>query len=398
LLSGVLVLFIHQTTKMEANQIVGIFKKEFGNEYRMFRAPGRINLIGEHTDYNLGFVMPGAIDKYIHLAIRDNGSNTFRIHAANINQYAEFTTEQDFKSLPGWARYPAGVIRELIAQGHTIKGFDAVFGGNIPTGAGLSSSAALESAFGVALNTLNNLNMTQREIAITGQMAEHNTVGVKCGIMDQFASIFGKENQLIRLDCRDLSFELFPFKNTGYNLLLADTQVKHSLASSAYNERREQCEQGVHTIAQIYPQIKSLRDVDMRMIGNALAQLDPVVAKRCEYVVEENDRLIRASEALTDGNMNLVGELLYGSHYGLKDKYEVSCPELDFLVEVAQNTSGVLGARMMGGGFGGCTINLIESGSVENFKANAQEAFEKKFGKAPKFYEVSISDGAGEVS
>jgi len=383
---------------MEAVQISRIFEKEFGKGYRVFRAPGRINLIGEHTDYNLGFVMPGAIDKDIQLAIRENGTNSFRIQAANLSEKVEFNAQQDFKALPGWARYPAGVIRELLVQGHSIKGFDAVFGGNIPTGAGLSSSAALETAFVVALNALNGLNMTGQEIAKTGQMAEHNTVGVKCGIMDQFASVFGKENQLLRLDCRDLSFELYPFKNSSYSLLLADTQVKHALASSAYNERREQCEQGVRLMAQVYPQVKSLRDVDMGMINSVFAKMDPVVAKRCEYVVEENDRLHRACQALTEGNMPFLGELLYGSHYGLKEKYEVSCPELDFLVETAEKTTGVLGARMMGGGFGGCTINLIRPDAAESFKASAQEAFEKKFKKVPKFYEVSISGGAGEIS
>ena len=382
---------------MEAIEIAKIFEKKFGKNYRIFQAPGRINLIGEHTDYNLGYVMPGAINKYIHLAIKENHLNTFRIYAANLDQMVEFSFHDQPTSLPGWARYPAGVIRELHKLEYSINGFDAVFGGNIPSGAGLSSSAALESVFGVAINALDKLQLTQREIAKVGQMAEHNSVGVKCGIMDQFASIFGQENQLIRLDCRNLSFELVPFKNTGFSLLLADTQVKHSLASSAYNERREQCEEGVKVISQIYPQVVSLRDVTHEMISEVNSRLDPIVKKRCEYVVEENSRLLKTSEALGVGNIKLVGELLYGSHYGLKDKYEVSCTELDFLVDIAQSTSGVLGARMMGGGFGGCTINLIEKGAVDTFKAKAEESFFNRFGKAPLFYEVSISNGAREI-
>jgi galactokinase len=382
---------------MEALQVTEIFKKKFGDGYRIFQAPGRINLIGEHTDYNLGFVMPGAIDKYIHLAIKPNNNGSYRIFAANVDENVEFTIDQPTTELPGWARYPAGVIKELALLGHEIKGFDAVFGGNIPSGAGLSSSAALESAFGVALNALNNLKMTPFEIAKAGQMAEHNSVGVKCGIMDQFASVFGKKNQLLRLDCRDLSYELLPFNAFGYTLLLADTCVKHSLASSAYNQRREQCEEGARIIAQSFPQVKSLRDVDFSMIDQTREQLDAVVLKRCEYVVEENDRLLKASDALKAGDMDLLGELLYGSHYGLKDKYEVSCTELDFLVEVAQQTPGVLGARMMGGGFGGCTINLIKTDAVADFKSKATDLFNQSFGKEPKFYEVSIANGAREV-
>ena len=381
---------------MEAPQVIEIFEKKFGKNHRLFRAPGRINLIGEHTDYNLGFVMPGAIDKYIFLAIRENNLGTFRIHAANFGQFVDFTVSSDFNTLPSWAKYPAGVIKELTLLGYAIRGFDAVFGGNIPTGAGLSSSAALESAFGIALNSLNNLDMDNKDIAKVGQMAEHNTVGVKCGIMDQFASIFGLENQLIRLDCRDLSVELFPFSNSSYCLLLADTLVKHSLASSAYNERREQCEQGVKVISQSFPQVKSLRDVDMNMIDEMRPRLDPLVAQRCEYVVEENSRVLKVSEALTAGNMELVGELLYSSHYGLKDKYQVSCPELDHLVEIAEGTPGVSGSRMMGGGFGGCTINLLKSGSVETFKERANDTYTNRHGKAPKFYAVAISNGAGE--
>jgi len=384
---------------MQVNKIRETFEKKFGKDYRTFRAPGRINLIGEHTDYNMGFVMPGAIDKSIHLCIHPENHGKYRIFAANIDVSVELDAKQDLEkqNMPGWAKYPAGVIIELQKQGHQIPGFNAVFGGNIPSGAGLSSSAALESVFGVALNALFGLGLTPFEIAQTGQMAEHNTVGVKCGIMDQFASVFGQKDQLIRLDCRDLSFDRFPFMDKEHTLLLADTQVKHSLASSAYNERRSQCEEGVKAIAAKNSNVKSLRDVTIEMLESVKSEIDPVVYQRCKYVIDENERLHKASEALKRSDMDLLGELLLGSHYGLKDEYEVSCEELDFLVALAEKDPSVKGSRMMGGGFGGCTINLIRKDGVEEFKKSTLQQFTKRFGTECAFYNVSIADGAGEV-
>ncbi len=384
---------------MEVNEIKAAFEKEFGKGYRTFRAPGRINLIGEHTDYNLGFVMPGAIDKSIHLAIGPANNEKYTIFAANIGASVELDAKKDLENqkMPGWAKYPAGVILELRKQGHEIPGFQAVFGGNIPSGAGLSSSAALESVFGVAFNALYGLGLTPFEIARTGQMAEHNTVGVKCGIMDQFASVFGQKDQLIRLDCRDLSFDRFPFTDKEHTLLLVDTRVKHSLASSAYNERRSQCETGVKAVSQIDSSVKSLRDVTHEMLNDVKNDLDPVVFSRCKYVIGENERLHKASEALKASDMDLLGKLLLGSHYGLKDEYEVSCDELDFLVSLAEKDPLVKGARMMGGGFGGCTINLIRKDGVEQFKQSTLQEFSSRFGNECAFYNVSIADGAGEV-
>jgi galactokinase len=374
-----------------------IFEKRFGKGFRLFAAPGRINLIGEHTDYNYGYVLPGAIDMCISLAIRLNSSSKVRLHAADLNQSAEFDLAEQNPKLPGWALYPFGVTRELQKIWVKLQGFDAVFGGNIPHGAGLSSSAALESVFAFALNELNQLNLPKDKLAKVGQLSEHLYVGVKCGIMDQFASLFGKQNQFIRLDCRDLSFELFPFVPNGYKLLLADTGVKHSLASTEYNTRRMQCEDGVLVISTAYPQIRSLRDVTPDMLRDTRDLLNPIVYNRCEYVVEENMRVLDATKALKANDIKKLGELLFASHEGLRDKYEVSCVELDTLVEIARETDGVAGARMMGGGFGGCTLNLLKANAVEDFKATATAIFSKEYGRNPHYYEVSISEGAREI-
>lgn len=385
---------------MQLKEITNIFEKRFGSEYRVFRAPGRINLIGEHTDYNMGFVMPAAISNAIYLAIQPNNSNKVNIVAANpdFDITINLSQKDPEQGIPGWAKYPLGVILEMKKTGHNVEGFDAVFGGDIPTGAGLSSSAALESVFGTAFNALFEFNLSQYDIAKTGQMAEHNTVGVKCGIMDQFASVFGKKNHFMRLDCRDLSFEMFPFQSEQYQLLLIDTCVKHSLASSAYNERREQCEAGVKIIRKDFPEVESLRDVTSEMLNHSKETIPPIVLQRCEYVVEENERLLQTSEMLQKSDLAKVGELLLGSHYGLKDKYEVSCPELDFLVKCAENEEGVAGARMMGGGFGGCTINIVKKNVLYEYKKQVAYLFNKHFGADCKFYEVAISDGAGEIS
>lgn len=379
---------------MTETNVTGLFQSKYGKDYHLFRAPGRINLIGEHTDYNLGYVLPAAINKYIYLAIYPDETATFHIHAADFREDVSFDTNFLKEALPGWARYPAGLIRELSRQGYQLKGFNAVFGGDIPTGAGLSSSAALESAFALALNHINKLQLKRIELARAGQQAEHHTVGVRCGIMDQFASVFGKANQLIRLDCRDLGHTYFPFENMDHTLLLVNTGVRHALADSAYNERRRQCEEGVRVLAERFPGVESLRDVSREMLRIAEKDLDPLVLKRCEFVAEENERVIRTSEALEKGDMVKTGKFMWDSHEGLRNKYEVSCRELDLLVETAGTISGVKGARMMGGGFGGCTINLLETRYVDLFKKVTSEKFHNQFQHRPEFYEVTIADGA----
>jgi galactokinase len=381
---------------MKDTRVKEAFKKEFGSKYRFFAAPGRINLIGEHTDYNNGFVLPAAIDKKIYLAIAPVKGSTVKIKSLDFNEMVEFDIQDTDVKLPHWAKYPYGVLKEIQADGYFVEGFQAVFAGDIPKGAGLSSSAALESVFAKALNKLYTLGIDNLSLAKIGQRAEHNYAGVRCGIMDQFASIFGKKDHVIRLDCRSLEHEYYPLKLDGYKLILADTRVKHSLASSEYNQRRAQCEEGVMILRSNMPAVRSLRDVRPKDVYPYKAMMGMEVFLRCEYVTEENERVLETCDALAKGDMQCVGELLYKSHEGLRKKYHVSCDELDLLVDTAREIDGVMGARMMGGGFGGCTINLIQSSAAEDFKKKSTNAFTEAFGKPPVFYDVNVSDGASE--
>ncbi len=374
------------------------FEKEFTGQYRLFAAPGRINLIGEHTDYNEGFVLPASIDKRIYLAIQALDTMRADLVSADLGEKASFLLDDTRPKLPHWALYPFGVVKELQKRGFRPGGFRAAFGGDIPIGSGLSSSAALESAFAVALNALFGLGADQMTLALVGQSAEHHYAGVRCGIMDQFASLFGKKGQVIRLDCRSLAHEFFPLDLEGFELILADTRVKHSLASSAYNERRRQCEAGVAQIRKHFLAVKSLRDVNMEMLAGLENQMEGKVFQRCSYVVEENDRVTQTCDALAQGDPDRVGRLMFFSHQGLREQYEVSCPELNLLVETAAKTPGVKGSRMMGGGFGGCTINLVRSNNVQLFQDRIARAFEKDFGHLPLFYQVSTGDGARELT
>jgi len=381
---------------MKDKKVKEAFKKEFGGEYRFFAAPGRINLIGEHTDYNDGFVLPAAIDKKIYLAIAPLKGSIVKIKSLDFNEMVEFDIHKADAKLPHWAKYPYGVLKEIQADGYFVEGFQAVFAGDIPKGAGLSSSAALESVFAKALNRLYGLGIDNLSLAKIGQRAEHNYAGVRCGIMDQFASIFGKKDHVIRLDCRSLEHEYYPLNLDGYQLILADTRVKHSLASSAYNQRRAQCEEGVLILRSNMPAVRSLRDVRPKDVYPYKDMMGIEVFLRCEYVTEENERVLETCDALAKGDMQHVGELLYQSHEGLRKKYHVSCEELDLLVDTAKEIDGVMGARMMGGGFGGCTINLIKSSAVEEFKKKTTNVFTEAFGKPPVFYDVNVSDGASE--
>ncbi len=373
------------------------FEEIFGGDYRFFAAPGRINLIGEHTDYNEGFVLPAAIDKNIYLAIAPLKGPLAKITALDLNESVDIAIYEQKVKIPQWAKYPYGVVKEMQARGYFLEGFQAVFAGDIPKGAGLSSSAALESAFAQALNQLYKLGMDKMTLAKVGQGAEHNYAGVHCGIMDQFASFFGKKGHVMQLDCRSLDYKYYPLPMDGYELWLTDTRVKHSLASSAYNQRREQCEEGVRILAQNMPDVKSLRDVKPGEILANKEHMGEEVFMRCEYVTEENQRVLETCQALEKGDMKKTGELMFASHQGLRHKYHVSCDELDLLADTARQTEGVMGARMMGGGFGGCTINLVQTGAVDAFKEESSNAFEKAFGKPPVFYNVTISDGVKEI-
>lgn len=369
-----------------------VFAERFGGEGTLYASAGRINLIGEHTDYNNGFVFPGAIDKVIMADIRENGMEKVRVFSIDIDQYVEFGLNEEDAPKEGWARYIFGICREVIKRGGTVKGFDAVFAGNVPLGAGLSSSAALESCFAFAINDMFNSNTINKfELARIGQSTEHNYCGVNCGIMDQFASVFGKKGHLMRLDCRSMEYEYFPFNPEGYKLVLLDSVVKHELKDSPYNRRRESCERVAKTLG-----VDSLRDADMDMLN---AVKDKITAEdyfRAKYVIEEKDRVMAVCDALNAGDYQTVGQKMYETHDGLSKDYEVSCEELDFLNDIARQ-NGVTGSRIMGGGFGGCTINLVKDELYDKFIADAKHKFAEKYGHEPKVYDVIISDGARRV-
>lgn len=368
------------------------FTERFSSNPIFYASAGRINLIGEHTDYNGGFVFPGAIDKYIMTAININGTDKVRLYSVDMNQYTEFGLREEDKPAEQWACYVFGVCREVIKRGFEVKGFDAVFAGNVPLGAGLSSSAALESCFAYALNDLFNDNkISIFELALIGQSTEHNYCGVNCGIMDQFASVFGKKDCLMRLDCRSLEFKYFPFKPVGYKLVLVNSQVKHELVDSPYNKRRESCERVAKTLG-----VETLRDADMSMLEAAKNQISDEDYKRAMYVIGEKQRVLDVCEALEKGDYETVGQRMYETHHGLSKDYEVSCEELDFLNDVAKEC-GVTGSRIMGGGFGGCTINLVKEQLYDSFVQTAKTKFNEKYGIEPIIIDVVISDGAHKV-
>ena len=368
------------------------FTERFSSKPIFYASAGRINLIGEHTDYNGGFVFPGAIDKYIMTAININGTDKVRLYSVDMNQYTEFGLREEDKPAEQWACYVFGVCREILKRGFEVKGFDAVFAGNVPLGAGLSSSAALESCFAYALNDLFNDNkISIFELALIGQSTEHNYCGVNCGIMDQFASVFGKKDCLMRLDCRSLEFKYFPFKPVGYKLVLVNSQVKHELVDSPYNKRRESCERVAKTLG-----VETLRDADMSMLEAAKDQISDEDYKRAVYVIGEKQRVLDVCEALEKGDYETVGQRMYETHHGLSKDYEVSCEELDFLNDVAKEC-GVTGSRIMGGGFGGCTINLVKEQLYDSFVQTAKTKFNEKYGIEPIIIDVVISDGAHKV-
>ena len=373
------------------------FQELFNTEGAVFASPGRINLIGEHTDYNGGFVFPGAIDKGMIAEIKPNGTGKVRAFSIDLNDYAEFGLNEEDAPKASWARYIFGVCREIIKRGGQIQGFDTVFAGDVPLGAGMSSSAALESTYAFALNELFSLGIDKFELAKIGQSTEHNYCGVNCGIMDQFASVFGKEGSLIRLDCRSLEYKYFPFNPVGYKLVLLDSVVKHELASSAYNKRRQSCENAAAAIRRNHPEVEFLRDATMEMLNEVKGDISAEDYMRAEYVIEEVQRVLDVCEALEKGDYETVGQKMYETHHGMSKLYEVSCEELDSLNDVAKKC-GVTGSRVMGGGFGGCTINLVKDELHDAFIKEAFESYTKKFGHEPKVYEVVISDGARKLA
>ncbi len=383
------------TTEALTDKIRLLFTERHNTAPIIIQSPGRINIIGEHTDYNDGFVLPGAIDRYIICAAaKNNSADKCSVYAADMEENCTFSLTDVKPSGKGsWQNYVLGVVAEVLKAGGRLSGFDIVFGGNIPNGSGLSSSAALENSIIYSLNKLFGLQLSRKEMMLLSQKAEHNFVGVQCGIMDQFASMQGKEDHVLFLDCRTLDFTPVRIDFGDYELLLINSNVKHSLADSAYNDRRNACETGVKALQEKFPAIKALRDATEKDLLQVKDLLSGEVYTQCLYVIQENNRVKQAIEAIEQNDIDKLGELLFASHNGLQHQYQVSCPELDFLVEKARITPTVLGSRMMGGGFGGCTINIIRKGEADAFVASVREEYIRTFGKEPGTYRVSLTDG-----
>lgn len=388
---------MESTPCSNADRISDKFIELFGETPRLFRSPGRINLIGEHTDYNQGFVLPASLDKAVFFAITPREDNRVILHAVDLDETYEFTLDDLSKPEQTWTYYQLGVLDQLQKHEYQVGGFQTAFGGDIPLGAGMSSSAALECCLFFALNELFGLGLDRMTIVKLGQKVENQYVGVQSGIMDQFASVFGKEEKVIRLDCRSLDYEYFPFPMEEYLLVLCDTNVKHSLASSEYNTRRKECEAGVSILQKYHPEVQSLRDATPAMVEQHRDELGDVIYRRCKYVTEEIVRVQEACELLLRGDLVSFGRKMYETHDGLQHEYEVSCEELDFLVDQARPNPDVLGARMMGGGFGGCTLNLIKNTAVDAFETQMKEAYRQAFHIDLPCYRVRIMDGTAEV-
>ncbi len=361
------------------------------------RAPGRINLIGEHTDYNNGFVLPAAIDKAIYVAVNKRADNKVYLYAEEFNE--TFIADLDNLRQPKfhWSGYVLGVVEQLQKRNFLISGFNIIVDGDVPVGAGMASSAAIECATAYALSELFELGLSKLEMVKIAQKAEQEFVGLQCGIMDMFTSMFGKKDHVICLDCRSYEYEYFPFKQDGIKIVLLNTSIKHSLASSEYNTRRKQCEEGVAIIQQQYPHVQSLRDVTVEML-NACIEKKSVVYNRCRFVVEEIDRLLAGCGDLQHNDIKTFGKRMFKTHDGLRKLYEVSCKELDILVELVKTNTAVLGARMMGGGFGGCTINIVKEDAVEELIYDTRNAYRDKTGMNLSAYVAVIEEGAKSLS
>jgi len=387
---------------MEKNDLISnisrVYEERFGGLPLIVRSPGRVNIIGEHTDYNEGFVLPAAIDKAIYIAVEKRGDEEIQLYSQEFGEHHQVTIVELARSQKQWANYILGVADQLIKRGYKIGGFNLVVDGNVPIGAGLSSSAALECATAFALNHLFQLGIPRKEMVTIAQKAEHEYAGVMVGVMDMFASLFGKKDHAIRLDCRTLDFEYVPLKLEGIKIVLFNTNVKHSLASSEYNTRRLECEKGVGMVKKHHSQVNSLRDVTMQMLNDFVAPADRQVYRRCKYVVEENERLLTGCEDLKNGNIEALGHKMFATHEGLSKEYEVSCKELDFLVDATKNNSGVLGARMMGGGFGGCTINLVKEDALNGLIEELSQSYTRQMQLELTHYVAQTEDGTSIVT
>ena len=384
--------------KLTVEDVRSRFIKHFdGTTGSVYASPGRINLIGEHTDYNNGFVFPGAVEQGIIAEVKPNGTRKVRAYSIDLKDYTEFLLDDEQGPRATWARYIFGVCREMMARGVPVEGFNTAFAGDVPLGAGMSSSAALESTFAYALNDLWGDNKIEKmELARVGQRTEHKYVGVNCGIMDQAISVLGKKGALLRLDCRSGEYEYFPWNPKGYQLLLVNSCVKHQLVGSPYNERRLSCEKVASVIAKKHPEVESLRDANYDMLEEVKPEITDEEYRRARYVIGEVARVLTVCDALQKDDYETVGQMMYETHYGLSKEYEVSCEELDFLNDIAKE-EGVTGSRIMGGGFGGCTINLIADELVDNFKKVVKDKFKARYGKEPILIDVVIGDGARKL-
>lgn len=378
---------------MEVTKIEERFKEIFATNPFIFKSPGRINIIGEHTDYNCGFVLPAAIDKAVFVAIAKRNDDKICLFAEKYNEYHNSSLKEVKPVEKQWPNYVLGVVNEMQLKNKPIGGFNLYITGDVPGGAGLSSSAALECAVAAALNTVFELAFTKMELVEIAQQAEHRFAGVRCGIMDQFASVFGKKDQAIRLDCDTLDYRYIPIHMPGYQFVLFNTNVKHNLASSAYNDRRAACFKGVEWIKVHHPSVNSLRQATIKMLEEWVKPKDLAIYTKCKFVVEEIERLQLACTALENNNLVELGRLMFATHYGLSREYEVSCNELDFLVDRVKGNPAVLGARMMGGGFGGCTINLIKEEAIAELENQLSAAYQKEFGRPISTYLVKIENG-----
>ena len=367
------------------------------NSPRTFRAPGRVNLIGEHTDYNDGFVMPAAIDLSVFVRVWPREDRKLQIRSENFGEQIEFDLDEPAPARRGhWSDYAIGVAVMLERAGHRLRGAFLHIRGEVPFGGGLSSSAAVEVATASALTANSSLNIDKRELALLCQKAENEFVGAHVGIMDQFVALFGQAQHALMLDCRSLDFKLLPLPDT-VNVVICNTMVKHSLASSAYNERRAQCEQGVKRLSRHLPNVKALRDVTIEQLEEFKSELSGVVYRRCRHVITENARVLSAAHALEKGNLSAFGELMDESHRSLRDDYEVSSKELNLAVDLAQKIEGVFGARMTGGGFGGSTVNIVDVNHVELFRQRVTIDYERIMNIKPEIYVCEASNGAEEI-
>lgn len=365
----------------------------FNEKPLLVKSPGRVNIIGEHTDYNNGFVLPAAIDKAIYVGVTPRNDDRIRLYSGDFDEWFETSVSEMKPTDKGWPNYILGVADQLVKRGYSIKGFNLVIDGDVPIGSGLSSSAAVECSTAFALNDIFSLNIPKMELVFIAQKAEHEFAHVMCGIMDQFASVFGKKDHVIKLDCQSLNYEYVPFKLEGYKVVLLNTNVKHSLGSSEYNTRRQQCEQGVVWVKEHHPEVNSLRDVTLEMLDKYVLGKDQVVYRRCKYVVEENERLLTGCEDLKRGDIKALGRKMFETHDGLSRDYEVSCTELDFLVDAVRKNPAVLGARMMGGGFGGCTINLVKDEAIDELISSVSKSYKENMNKDLTPYIAVIEDG-----